>query len=84
MTPTTIVSLLTGTREEKKEISSVKRDPQSWQRSRASSPASASDEKCADHCTKVPPSLRPEVMGEQRSVEMTLLYERAGVELMTL
>lgn len=46
-------------------------------------PASASEEKCADHCTNVEPSLDPEVTAKQRIVEMTLEYVSAGVEAMT-
>lgn len=46
-------------------------------------PASASEEKCADHCTKVDPSLSPVVTAWHLMVEMTLEYERAGVEEMT-
>ena len=46
-------------------------------------PASASEEKCADHCTKVDPSLGPVVTAWHLMVEMTLEYVRAGVEEMT-
>lgn len=46
-------------------------------------PASASEEKCADHCTKVDPSLGPVVTAWHLMVEITLEYERAGVEEMT-
>ena len=46
-------------------------------------PASASEEKFADHCTKVEPSLGPAVMGWHLIVEMTLEYVRAGVEDIT-
>lgn len=46
-------------------------------------PASASEEKCADHCRNVDPSLSPVVTAWHLMVEMTLEYERAGVEEMT-
>ena len=46
-------------------------------------PASASEENCADHCTKVDPSLGPVVTAWHLMVEMTLEYVRAGVEEMT-
>ena len=46
-------------------------------------PASASEEKCADHCTKVDPSLGPVVTVWHLMVEMTLEYVRAGVDEMT-
>lgn len=46
-------------------------------------PASASEEKCADHCTKVDPSLGPVVIAWHLMVEMTLEYVRAGVDEMT-
>ena len=46
-------------------------------------PASASEEKCADHCTKVDPWLGPLVTAWHLIVEMTLEYVRAGVEEMT-
>ena len=46
-------------------------------------PASASEEKCADHSTKVEPSFGPVVTAWHRIVEMTLEYVRAGVEEMT-
>lgn len=57
----------------------------SFRLNRASSitPASASDEKCADHCTKVDPSFAPDVTAKQRTVEMTLEYVNAGVDAMT-
>lgn len=57
----------------------------SFRLKRASSitPASASDEKLADHCTNVEPSLPPDVMGKQRIVDSTLVYVRAGVDAMT-
>ena len=46
-------------------------------------PASASEEKCADHCTKVDPSLGPVVTAWHLMVEMRLEYVRAGVEEIT-
>lgn len=46
-------------------------------------PASASEEKCADHCTKVDASLGPVVTAWHLMVETTLEYVRAGVEEMT-
>ena len=46
-------------------------------------PASASEEKCADHCTKVDPSLGPVVTAWHLMVERTLEYVRAGVDEMT-
>lgn len=46
-------------------------------------PASASEEKFADHCTKVDPRLGPVVTAWHLIVEMTLEYVRAGVEEMT-
>lgn len=46
-------------------------------------PASASEEKCADHCTKVDPWLSPLVTAWHLIVEITLEYVRAGVEEMT-
>lgn len=46
-------------------------------------PASASEEKFADHWTKVDPSLGPVVTAWHLMVEMTLEYVRAGVEEMT-
>lgn len=46
----------------------------SFRLKRASSitPASASEEKFADHCTKVDPSFAPDVTAKQRILEMTL------------
>lgn len=49
----------------------------------SSIPASASEEKFADHWTKVDPSLGPVVTAWHLMVEMTLEYVRAGVEEMT-
>lgn len=49
----------------------------------SSLPASASEEKCADHYTKVDPSLGPVVTAWHLIVEITLEYVRAGVEEMT-
>lgn len=46
-------------------------------------PASASEEKCADHCTKVDPWFGPVVTAWHLIVEMTLVYVRAGVEEIT-